>query len=326
MTVDRQLLYLSRSDVEAVGLSPSDIVDAVEQALREKALGRAQMPPKHWLTSGDRRFFSAMTSVLPAVGASACKWQSGSPDNQQYGLPFITGLLILNDLETGAPLAIMDSTWLTAQRTAAATAVAARCLAAKTPQVFAVIGCGVQARTNFEMLRYAFPKLSAIQAYDIVPDATRRYADEMQSRYGASVKQCRTPQAAIENADIVVTCGPITAKPDRVGELNWLKQGALVVTLDYDCYWKPEALGAADAIFTDDIPQLEHQREYGYFSGVRAIAGEVGDVLTGRVGARPRATAKIFSINMGIALEDAAVGARIYLAARTQGHGTLLPW
>lgn len=326
MSVERRLLYLSREDVEAVGLSSSEIMQAVDQALREKAMGRAQMPPKHWLTSGDRRFFSAMTSVLPAVGASACKWQSGSPDNQRYGLPFITGLLILNDLETGAPLAIMDSTWLTAQRTAAATAVAARCLSVKSPRVVAIIGCGVQARTNFEMLRLAFPELAAIQAYDIVPQAMQRYAEEMSERHGARVTQCKTPRLAIEGADIVVTCGPITSQPDRVGELSWLKPGALVVTLDYDCYWKPEALAAADAIFTDDITQLEHLREYGYFKGVRAIAGEVGDAIAEKLRGRSADSDKIFSINMGIALEDVAVAWRIYSAALAQVRGLWLPW
>ena len=326
MTVERRLLYLSRKDVEAIGLSSSQIMEAVDQALREKALGRAQMPPKHWLTSGERRFFSAMTSVLPAVGATACKWQSGSPDNQRHGLPFITGLLILNDLETGAPLAIMDSTWLTAQRTAAATAVAARCLSMKSPQVVAVLGCGVQARSNFEMLRLAFPDLAAIQAYDIVPQAMQRYAEEMFARHGARVRQFGTPREAIEGADIVVTCGPITSDPERVGELSWLKPGALVVTLDYDCYWKPEALGAADAIFTDDVPQLQHLREYGYFSGVRDITGEIGDVVLGKIRGRSADSDRIFSINIGIALEDVSVARRIYSAARSQGRGTWLPW
>lgn len=326
MSPDRRLVYLSRADVEALGLSASQIIDAVEQALREKALGQAQMPPKHWLTSGDQRFFSAMTSVLPAVGAAACKWQSGSPNNQRHGLPFITGLLILNDLDSGAPLAIMDSTWLTAQRTAAATAVAARCLSVKSPRVLAVLGCGVQARSNYEMLRLTFPELSTIQAYDIVPEATARYAKEVSTRHDACVRQCGGPREAMEGADIVVTCGPITPTADRVAELSWLKPGALVVTIDYDCYWKPEAFAAADAIFTDDIPQLEHLKEYGYFSGVRSVTGEIGKALLGADCRRSSESARIFSINIGIALEDVSVARRIYSTALAQRRGVWLPW
>ena len=326
MAVERRFLYLSRADVEAIGLPSSEIMQAVEQALREKASGRAQMPPKHWLTSGERRFFSAMTSVLPAVGATACKWQSGSPDNQRHGLPFITGLLILNDLETGAPLAIMDSTWLTAQRTAAATAVAARCLSIKSPQAVAILGCGVQARTNFEMLRSVFPDLAAVQAYDIVPQAMQRYAEEMSMRYGVRVRQCKTPREAVGDADIVVTCGPITSDSERVGEISWLKPGALVVTLDYDCYWKPEALREADAILTDDIEQLNHLREYGYFVGLTDVTGEFGDVVSDKIRGRTSESQRIFSINIGIALEDVSVACRIYKAALSQMRGAWLPW
>jgi len=325
MAVERRLLYLTRRDVETVDLSARQVIDAVEQALREKALKQAQMPPKHWLTSGDDRFFSAMTSVLPAVSAAACKWQSGSTENHRHGLPYITGLLILNELETGAPIAIMDSTWLTAQRTAAATAVAARYLAVRTPHVLGILGCGVQARTNFEMLRLVFPNLSEIQAFDIVPPATQLYAEEMTARHGARVRQCTEPRQAIEGADIVVTCGPITAKPDRVGEASWLKRGALVVTLDYDCYWKPEAFRAADALYVDDGPQLEHLKGYGYFNSVQHITGELGEVAMGLKPGRSGDLDVIISINMGIALEDVAVARRIYTSALAQRRGTWLP-
>lgn len=326
MPVEHSLLYLTRADVEATALPASQVIEAVEQVLREKAFGRAQMPPKHWLTSGDDRFFSAMTSILPAVDAAVCKWQSGSPTNHEHGLPFITGLLILNDLKTGAPLAVMDSTWLTAQRTAAATAVTARYLAAKTPQLLGILGCGVQARTNLEMLRQVFPDLSEIQAYDILPQATHLYAEEMAARYGIRVKERKSPREAIENADIVVTCGPITAKPDRVGEAHWPKRGALVVTLDYDCYWKTEALQKADTLYTDDIAQFQHLKEYGYFKGVEMITGEIGDVVASLVPARRSNSDTIFSINMGIALEDVSVARRIYAAACANGCGTRLPW
>jgi ornithine cyclodeaminase/alanine dehydrogenase-like protein (mu-crystallin family) len=109
-------------------------MQAVEHAFREKAAGRTIMPLKHWLAPSSRRFFSAMTSVLPASAAAGCKWQSGSLDNAANGRPYITGQYILTALDTGMPLAIMDSTWITEVRTAAASAVVARHFVGKPPQ------------------------------------------------------------------------------------------------------------------------------------------------------------------------------------------------
>ncbi len=154
---EHQIRYLSRRDVEGLGLGMAAVVDAVEEAFREKGLGRAIMPAKHWLASSEHRFYSAMTSVVPAARAAACKWQSGSSENAARGLPYITGLLVLNDGATGLPIAVMDSTWLTAMRTAAATAVTARYLARPGLDTFAMLGCGVQGRRHVEALRVVFP-------------------------------------------------------------------------------------------------------------------------------------------------------------------------
>ena len=326
MFTERKLLYLTRADVEAVALSPGDSIAAVEQALWEKALCHTTMPPKHWLAPEPDRFFSAMSSALPAVSAAACKWQSGSPQNRRYGLPFITGLLILNDLETGAPLAVMDSTWLTAQRTAAATAVTARHLSKPNSRTLAVLGCGVQGRTNLAMTRLVCAGLGTVRAFDIVPEALQRYAAEMTAEHGVAVLQCRSPREAIENADIVVTCGPITSNPDRVIEPGWLSPGTLAVTLDYDCYWQPAALRAVDALYTDDRAQLEHLKEYGYFAAVAGLTAELGDVVAGLKPGRRSDKDVLISMNMGIALEDVAIARRIYDQAINRGCGAWLPW
>ena len=123
------VLYLSREDVVTVDLSMPVIIEAVERMFREKGEGRVEMPPKPGIHTQPDAFIHAMPAYIPSLGAAGLKWISGYPGNQAKGLPYITGLLILNDPDTGVPTAIMDATWITAQRTGAATAVAARYLA-----------------------------------------------------------------------------------------------------------------------------------------------------------------------------------------------------
>lgn len=322
---DHRILYLSRKDVEELGLSTAEIIDAVEEAFREKGSGRTIMPAKHWLAPNPRRFYSAMTSLVQSAAAAACKWQSGSADNATLGLPYITGLLILNDTGTGLPIAVMDSTWITAMRTAAATAVTARYLAVPNANTIAMIGCGVQGRTNVEALRIVFPGLRRVQAYDIDPEALRRYVNEVGQRHSIEVRPCASPREAIRGAHIVVTGGPIEPTAQRTIDADWLEPGMLGVALDYDCYWRPAALKAAHKFFTDDIPQMEHLKEYGYFLNIPPITGEIGDVVAGRRKGRDRSDEIIVAMNMGISVEDVTTARRVYDLAVARGRGTRLP-
>ena len=119
------LLYLSREDVEAVDLSMADIIAALEEMFREKGQGKVEMPPKPGIHTRPDAFIHAMPAYIPSLEAAGMKWVSGYPGNQARGLPYITGLLVLNDPLTGIPLAVMDATWITAMRTGAAAQVAA---------------------------------------------------------------------------------------------------------------------------------------------------------------------------------------------------------
>jgi len=98
--------------------------------------------------------------------SAGVKWVSGFPENHKRGLPYITGLLVLNDPDTGLPVAVMDCAWITAMRTAAATAVAARRLARPESSVLGILGCGVQGKANTEALNVLFP-LKQVMAYDV---------------------------------------------------------------------------------------------------------------------------------------------------------------
>src|SRR5688572_27126326 len=151
------------------------VLEVVETALVEKALGRVYMPPKTWIEpahDGDR-WFAAQTCLLPSMGHASLKWQSGSTTNRDNGLPYLTGKLFLNDIQNGLVVAIMDSTWITEQRTAAASAIAAKYLARQESTRWAILGCGVQARSHLKALPIVLPALNEVVAYDINPSAAK---------------------------------------------------------------------------------------------------------------------------------------------------------
>ena len=182
-----QLLYLSQAEVAAAGPSMSEVIEALGTAFSEKGEGRSEMPPKPGIhPGGGDNFIHAMPAYIPAMQSAGVKWVGGFPDNAERGLPYITGLLILNDCETGLPLAVLDCVWITAMRTGAATALSARYLARAESAVVGVLGCGVQGRTNLEALNTLFP-LKRVMAYDVNTEAVRVYADEIGSRLNLEV-------------------------------------------------------------------------------------------------------------------------------------------
>ncbi len=142
------MMYLSRKDVEAVNLQMPEIIDALEEMFKEKGEGRVEMPPKPGIHTREDAFIHAMPAYIPGLQSAGMKWVSGYPDNQKKKLPYISGLLILNDPDNAIPIAVMDATWITAMRTGAATAVAAKYLARRDSSSVGIIACGVQGRSN----------------------------------------------------------------------------------------------------------------------------------------------------------------------------------
>jgi ornithine cyclodeaminase/alanine dehydrogenase-like protein (mu-crystallin family) len=324
------IVYLSRADVEAARVPMKAIIERLEVAFGEKGRGRVEMPPKpgiHPGPPGADNFIHAMPASVPALGAAGLKWVSGFPGNQSRGLPYISGLLILNDPETGFPKAVMDATWITAMRTGAATAVAVRHLARPGAASFGILGCGVQARTNLEAVATVLPSLKEVRAYDIHPERAAAYCEEMARAFPAlRLKPVSAPRQAVEGTDIVVTAGPILARPAPAIEPEWFSKGALGVPLDYDSYWKPEAMAAADRFYTDDTNQLLHTRDRGvYFQRIPEVFADLGEVVAGLKDGRRDEHARLLCMNLGIALEDMATAPLVLERAIQQGLGTRLP-
>jgi ornithine cyclodeaminase/alanine dehydrogenase len=264
-----------------------------------------------------------MPAYIPALDSVGVKWVGGYPGNEALGLPYVTGLLILNDADTGLPLAVMDCTWITAKRTGAATALAARHLARSDAETVGVLGCGVQGRANVEALRLVLP-LKRVVAYDHKPDNARRYADEVRG-WGLEVVTAAEPRAAVAGCDVVVTAGPILRVPHATIQPGWLDAGAFASLVDFDSYWDPAALAQADKFCTDDHAQLEHYRKAGYFQRIPPVHASLGELVAGLKQGRESPAERTVACNLGLALDDMATAPLVHRRAVERGLGTWLP-
>jgi ornithine cyclodeaminase/alanine dehydrogenase-like protein (mu-crystallin family) len=322
--VGTSLLYLSRADVEAVEVTMPEIIGVLEVAFREHGQGKVEMPPKPGVHSRPDSFIHAMPAYIPALHSVGIKWVSGYPENYRLGLPYISGLLVLNDDESGIPLAVMDCTWITGMRTGAATALAAKYLARPDSAVVGILGCGVQGRTNLEALYTLFP-LVRVMAHDRTPENAERYAAEVRDHWGLEVVVVADPRQAVTGCDIVVTAGPILQVPHATIKAGWLDQGAFASLVDFDSYWDGTALQEADKFCTDDVPQLEHYRSIGYFQAIPPIYATLGELVTGQKPGRESPTERTMTCNLGLALDDMATAPIVYQRAVERGFGTWLP-
>jgi ornithine cyclodeaminase/alanine dehydrogenase-like protein (mu-crystallin family) len=318
------LLYISRADAEKTGLSMSEIITTVERVFKEKGEGKTEMPPKPGIHTRPNAFIHAMPAYISSLEAAGMKWVSGYPQNQIKGLPYISGLLILNDPDTGFPKAIMDCTWITAKRTGAATAVAAKYLAREHSAVVGIVACGVQGRSNLEALSCLFP-IKRVKAYDIRPEIAHRFAKDMGTQLGVEIEVVKVVAKAVREMDIVVTSGPILKEPEPTIEAGWLAEGGFASLVDFDCYWKCDAFREVDKLATDDITQMSYYRQEGYFRDVPDPYADLGEIVAGIKPGRESDKEKTVTINLGLGLEDVATAVLVYNKAREKGIGVELP-
>ena len=320
----KRLLYLSYADVLEVGVNMIEIIESMEKMFLAKGEGRTEMPPKPGIHPGDGdNFIHAMPAYIEDLQSAGIKWVSGFPQNPQKGLPYISGLLIFNDVLTGRPLAVMDCVWITAKRTAAASAISARYLARPESAVMGILGCGVQGRSHAEALKEIFP-LKKIMAYDANPDVQKKYAIEVAENFDLEVVPVDKPKEAVTGCDIVVTAGPMMKKPHATIRAGWLEEGAFASLVDYDSYWQPAAMHEAAKFCTDDTAQFQAAQQAGYFSDCPVLHADLGELATGQKKGRQTPEERTMTANLGLALDDMSVAPLIYERAKEKGIGTWL--
>ncbi|MGD9288587.1 MAG: ornithine cyclodeaminase family protein, partial [Desulfobacterales bacterium] len=252
------------------------------------------------------------------------KWVAGFPKNPEKGLPYVSGLLIFNDVHTGLALAVMDCVWITAKRTGAASAISARHLARPESSVMGMLGCGVQGRSHVEAMKVLFP-LKKIMAYDVNLEAQSDFVSDISNSFDLEVVPVKTPREAVTGCDIVVTAGPMTQTPHATIQAGWLDKGAFASLVDYDAYWQPAAMQEVEKFCTDDTHQFQMAQQAGYFKELPDLHADLGELATNRKPGRQSPEECTMAANLGLALNDMAVAPLLYQKAKENGIGTWLP-
>ena len=312
-----ELLYLSRTDVERL-LDIDAMLDALAKALVIFSSGITSVPPRTGARVGERGLLGTMPGYVPGV-ALEVKLVSVFPGNHHHGLPSHQGLIMVFDEDTGAPLALMDGTYITAIRTGGTAAVAARLLARDDASVLAILGAGVQGGSHLE----TFPRIRDFKEIRVAsrdPDKAKALA--ARHPRAAAVDSF---EAAVRGADVVACC---TDAREPILRREWLKPGAHVSSVGGT--FGPEldaATVAAGRVFVEWRGAATNPPPAGAIElqGLDASSlTEVGEVLAGtKTGRLSREELTIYK-STGHAVEDAAAARLVYDRARAEGAGISL--
>lgn len=318
-------LILDRKDISNA-LPIADCITAIERVFAMAANGQMAVPPVVHLPAPEGAFHVKSAAYLQAPHYVAVKVNGNIPINpKERGLPTIQGAILLSDACDGRLLAIMDSIEVTALRTGAATAVAAKHLAPRSARTATIIGCGVQGRIQLRSLLEVV-KLERIFAADSEAGRARHFADEMQRETDCEVLAVDDFSSVTPQSEIIVTCTPARRAflaPEHVAP------GTLIAAVGADDSAKQEVepkLMARTRVVTDSTEQcavmgdLHHALVSGDMSREDVMA-ELGDIVAGRMDRSIGKDDVVTFDSTGIAIQDVAAAGLIYERATAGGVG-----
>jgi alanine dehydrogenase len=318
-------LLLSRSDVERL-LTPDACIAAVEDAFRQHALGNLPAPGILGLHGAEGSFHVKAAFINADRFYFAAKLNANFPHNgARHGLPTIQGVVILCDAANGLPLAVMDSMAITALRTAAATAVAAKYLAPEHCEAALICGCGAQAAAQLRaLLRVRRP--ARVYTYDQDSEKARQFASGQEAELPIEVSGVSDLREAAAASRIIVTC--TTARRWFLAR-DMVRPGTFVAAVGADNENKQEIdpqLMAHATVVTDlteqacAIGDLHHAIDAGALSRA-GVHAELGEVVAGTKRGRSHDDEIIVFDSTGTGLQDVAAAAAVYRRALEQHTG-----
>lgn len=313
--MENQVLWINKKEVESL-LDMKETLKVVEEAFRQHGLKKVQMPPKLYLYfekhRGDLR---TMPAYLEEQDIAGVKIVNVHPDNPKKGLPTVMALVILNSTETGAPVAVMDGTFLTDMRTGAAGGVAVKYLARRNAKTVGFIGTGNQAKTQLLAINEVID-IEKVKAASTSEKHTLAFKEEMEKRISCDI----IPKAGIRevcDCDILVTTTP-SREPVVMNE--WIAEGTHINAIGADAPGKEELdplILKRSKVVVDDLPQASHSGEVNVplskkFITEKDIFGELGEVIAGKKKARTGDSDITVFDSTGLAIQDVAAANLVY--------------
>ncbi len=322
-------LVLSKSDLESI-LTMRDNIEVVEQAFKEYVLGNVKMPLRPTITleesHGTMIFMPA--HIGGGMNALGVKVVSVFPDNvTKYGLPTILGTVLLFDSRTGALLAIMDGTYLTAMRTGAASGVATKYMARQDAETVGVFGAGVQAETQL-LAVCEVRNITKVKVSDISKPKANASREKMENTVKATIAVCDSAREMVETSDIIVTA---TTSTQPVFKGEWLQPGSHINGIgshqgpgsrEVDGIAVKRSLVVVDSkeACLKEAGDLIDPISEGLISKDHIYA-ELGELVIGKKKGRLKKEDITFFKSVGLALEDVSTALRVLELARKKGVG-----
>ena len=308
-------LLLGRGDVERL-LTPDACIAAVEEAFRGHALGRVPSPGILGMHQGAGGFHVKAGSMTADRPYFAAKVNANFPGNGTRNLPTVQGAIVLFDATDGTPLALIDSISITALRTAAATAVAAKYLAKERCRSLLLCGCGAQAREQLRAV-LAVRRPGRVRVHDLDAGKADRFAAAARAEFGFPVETAPDPAAALPSSDLVVTC--TTARHYFV-DVESVRPGTFIAAAGADNEDKqeidPQLLARAKVVtdLTDQaarIGDLHHAIKAGVMTSA-GVHAQLGEVAAGLKPGRENDEEIVVFDSTGTGLQDVAAAIAVY--------------
>jgi len=317
--------YLSRSDIEGLGITGVALADAIEDCLRAAAAGAATNVPKSGVQLDDGRLFQSILAVghgVPAPLYAATKVVGLAPDNHARGLPHIGSVIVLLDGETGQPAGLMDGSWITERRTAALSLVAARRLAVPASSRIGFVACGAQARAHLEVFAEVFP-LTSVAGISRQQASAEAFADFARER-GFTAEACDAPRAAVAESDIVITSVPAGTEPLGFLDPGWLKPGSFASFVDLGRSWRDDGFADFAHLVVDDREQASKSGARRKITPAGPFTADIGELVNAAASADRAPEDRAIFVFQGLALADLAAAVAVHEAAEAADAGVML--